>query len=79
MSLRWQLSADGQARQGIEDRMENIQADSFARDYHITAELAGKKDGKLRRCIMTVADRLYRCGGEPVQVSPDFSRLYRVL
>src|SRR3989442_5481697 len=29
----------------IEDRMENLQADSFARDYHITAELAAKKDG----------------------------------
>src|SRR2546428_13548069 len=25
--------------------MENVQADSFARDYHITAELAAKKDG----------------------------------
>ncbi len=31
----------------IEDRMENIQADSFARDYHITAELAAKRDGTL--------------------------------
>src|SRR3954462_7509225 len=29
----------------IEDRMENLQADSFARDYHIHAELAAKKDG----------------------------------
>src|SRR2546429_590702 len=28
----------------IEDRMENLQADSFARDYHITAELAAKND-----------------------------------
>ena len=27
----------------IEDRMENLQADSFARDYHITAELAAKQ------------------------------------
>jgi carbon-monoxide dehydrogenase large subunit len=31
----------------IEDRMENLQADSFARDYHITAELAAKKDGTM--------------------------------
>src|SRR5580765_288914 len=31
----------------IEDRSENLQADSFARDYHITAELAGTKDGKI--------------------------------
>ncbi len=31
----------------IEDRMENLQADSFARDYWITAELAAKKDGTM--------------------------------
>src|SRR5215813_136651 len=44
----------------IEDRMENIQADSFARDYHMTAELAGKKDGQLTALrIKTVADHGY--------------------
>ncbi|HKE05043.1 MAG TPA: molybdopterin cofactor-binding domain-containing protein, partial [Blastocatellia bacterium] len=44
----------------IEDRMENIQADSFARDYHITAELAGKKDGQLTALrIKTIADHGY--------------------
>lgn len=32
----------------IEDRSENIQADSFARDYHITAEMAGTKEGKIQ-------------------------------
>jgi aerobic carbon-monoxide dehydrogenase large subunit len=31
----------------IEDRMENLQADSFARDYHITAEVAAKQDGTM--------------------------------
>ena len=31
----------------IEDRTENLGADSFGRDYHIAAELAGKKDGTL--------------------------------
>jgi carbon-monoxide dehydrogenase large subunit len=31
----------------VEDRMENLQADSFARDYWITAELAAKKDGTM--------------------------------
>src|SRR5262245_56761733 len=31
----------------IEDRMENLQADSFARDYHISAELAAKQDGTM--------------------------------
>jgi len=41
----------------IEDRSENIQADSFARDYHITAELAAKKDGTMQALrVKTVAD-----------------------
>src|SRR6185503_7390003 len=31
----------------IEDQMENPQHNSYARDYHITAELAAKKDGKI--------------------------------
>jgi carbon-monoxide dehydrogenase large subunit len=44
----------------IEDRMENLQADSFARDYHIKAELAAKKDGTLTAIrIKTVADHGY--------------------
>src|SRR5258708_14433739 len=32
----------------IEDRMENLQADSFARDYHIDAELAARKGRTIR-------------------------------
>ncbi len=41
----------------IEDRMENLQADSFARDYHITAELAGRRDGTLTAMrVKTLAD-----------------------
>ncbi len=44
----------------IEDRMENIQADSFARDYHITAEIAAKKDGTMQALrFKTVADHGY--------------------
>jgi aerobic carbon-monoxide dehydrogenase large subunit len=44
----------------IEDRMENLQADSFARDYHINAELAAKKDGTMTALrIKTVADHGY--------------------
>src|SRR6185436_4669887 len=44
----------------IEDRMENLQADSFARDYHVTAELAAKKDGRMTALrIKTVADHGY--------------------
>src|SRR3989441_2004173 len=44
----------------VEDRMENLQADSFARDYHIHAELAAKKDGTMTALkIKTVADHGY--------------------
>jgi aerobic carbon-monoxide dehydrogenase large subunit len=44
----------------IEDRTENLQADSFARDYHIKAELAARKDGTLTALrIKTVADHGY--------------------
>jgi carbon-monoxide dehydrogenase large subunit len=44
----------------VEDRSENLAADSFARDYHITAELAAKKDGTLTAVrIKTVADHGY--------------------
>src|SRR6266849_2778692 len=41
----------------IEDRSENLQADSFARDYHIHADLASDKSGKMQALrIKTVAD-----------------------
>ncbi|HEY7031688.1 MAG TPA: aerobic carbon-monoxide dehydrogenase large subunit [Thermomicrobiales bacterium] len=41
----------------IEDRSENLQADSFARDYHITARLAAARDGTLKALdVKTIAD-----------------------
>ena len=41
----------------IEDRSENLQADSFARDYHIRAELAADTNGKMQALrIKTIAD-----------------------
>jgi carbon-monoxide dehydrogenase large subunit len=44
----------------IEDRSENLQADSFGRDYHINASLAAKKDGTLTSVRMkTIADHGY--------------------
>jgi len=44
----------------IEDRMENLQADSFARDYDMTCELAATKDGKIQGLrIKTLADHGY--------------------
>jgi len=38
----------------IEDRSENLQADSFARDYRIHAELASTKEGKITAMKMKV-------------------------
>jgi carbon-monoxide dehydrogenase large subunit len=44
----------------IEDRMENLQADSFARDYHMKVEVGAKKDGTMTALrIKTVADHGY--------------------
>jgi carbon-monoxide dehydrogenase large subunit len=44
----------------IEDRMENLQADSFARDYHMKVRLGAKKDGTLSALsIKTIADHGY--------------------
>lgn len=41
----------------VEDRSENLQADSFARDYHIKAEIAADKDGRMRAMrVKTLAD-----------------------
>ena len=44
----------------IEDRSENLQADSFARDYHMNVEVAATKDGKMQGLrIKTLADYGY--------------------
>ena len=44
----------------VEDRSENIQSDSFARDYHIDAEIGATKDGKIRVIrAKTIADHGY--------------------
>jgi aerobic carbon-monoxide dehydrogenase large subunit len=41
----------------IEDRSENLQADSFARDYHVHAELGATRDGRMTGLrIRTIAD-----------------------
>jgi len=65
----------------IEDRMENLQADSFARDYH--TRRAGRQEG---RDADRAADqdpgrpRLHRRGRESVQVpGRALPRLHRVL
>ena len=44
----------------VEDRTENLQSDSFARDYHITAEIGATKEGKLTALkVKTIADHGY--------------------
>ena len=43
----------------IEDRSENLQADSFARDYHITARLGASKGRLTALSLKTVADHGY--------------------
>ena len=44
----------------VEDRMENLQADSFARDYHMQVELGAKRDGTMTALrIKTLADHGY--------------------
>jgi aerobic carbon-monoxide dehydrogenase large subunit len=44
----------------MEDRMENLQADSFARDYHMKVDLGANKDGTMTALrIKTVADHGY--------------------
>jgi carbon-monoxide dehydrogenase large subunit len=44
----------------IEDRSENLQADSFARDYYIHSELAATKEGRITGLkVKTVADHGY--------------------
>jgi carbon-monoxide dehydrogenase large subunit len=44
----------------IEDRSENLQADSFARDYHIDIEVGADKAGKIQAMkVKTIADHGY--------------------
>jgi carbon-monoxide dehydrogenase large subunit len=51
----------------IEDRSENLQADSFARDYHIKAKLAADADGKITGlAVETISD----CGAADAAANP---------
>ena len=44
----------------VEDRIENLQADSFGRDYHMQAELASTGEGRMTALrIKTLADHGY--------------------
>lgn len=51
----------------IEDRSENLQADSFARDYHISAKLAADENGKIIGLkVKTLSD----CGAADAAANP---------
>ena len=51
----------------IEDRSENLQADSFARDYHIEAEMAADDRGKITGLrVKTLSD----CGAADAAANP---------
>ena len=51
----------------IEDRSENLQADSFARDYHIEAQMAADADGKITGLrVKTISD----CGAADAAANP---------
>jgi carbon-monoxide dehydrogenase large subunit len=51
----------------IEDRSENLQADSFARDYHIEAEMAADQAGKITGLrVKTLSD----CGAADAAANP---------
>ncbi|MCI4351885.1 MAG: carbon-monoxide dehydrogenase large subunit [Thermoplasmata archaeon] len=50
----------GHAVKWVEDRMDNLMSSSFARDYHISADIGATKDGKLTGLrVKTVADHGY--------------------
>ncbi|HEX2686988.1 MAG TPA: aerobic carbon-monoxide dehydrogenase large subunit [Kofleriaceae bacterium] len=51
----------------IEDRSENLQADSFARDYHVKAKLAADQDGKI---IGLAVHTLSDCGAADAAANP---------
>ena len=62
--------------------MENLQADSFARDYHMHAELAAKKDGTMTALrIKTLADHGYADAAANPSKFPAglFSHLHRLV
>ncbi len=51
----------------IEDRSENLQADSFARDYHMQAEMAADSEGRITGLrVKTLSD----CGAADAAANP---------
>ena len=55
----------------VEDRIENLSTTAFARDYHMTAEIAATKDGKVTALrVYTIADHgAFDACADPDQVA----------
>ena len=55
----------------VEDRIENLSTTSFARDYHMTTEIAARRDGKVTGLARPRAGRprRVRCLRRPVQMA----------
>ncbi len=58
----------------VEDRMENLSATAFARDYHMTAELAATKDGKILglRCHVLADHGAFDACADPTKYPAGF-------
>ncbi len=58
----------------VEDRMENLSATAFARDYHMTAELAAAKDGRITglRCHVLADHGAFDACADPTKYPAGF-------
>ncbi len=58
----------------IEDRMENLQATAFARDYHMTGEIAATKDGRITglRCHVLADHGAFDACADPTKYPAGF-------
>ena len=58
----------------VEDRMENLSATAFARDYHMTAELAATKDGRITglRCHVLADHGAFDACADPTKYPAGF-------
>lgn len=61
----------------VEDRIENLSATAFARDYHMTAELAATKDGKITglRCHVLADHGAFDSCADPTKFPAGFMHI----
>jgi aerobic carbon-monoxide dehydrogenase large subunit len=58
----------------VEDRMENLQATAFARDYHMTGEIAARPDGRITglRCHVLADHGAFDACADPTKYPAGF-------